>query len=271
MADTQERCAPILRWAGSKRKLVPKIISLFPSEFGRYIEPFAGSACVFTALQPKKAILSDINAELIRTYRTLAESPEAVAAEIQTWNMRKTTYYSLRAIDPAGMTDISSAARFIYLNRRCFNGVFRLNKQGQFNVPIGRRTGPMPTSEQLARFGELLSRADLRTCDFEKSVDRAKKGDLVYVDPPYTRPGTRFRGEYGWNAFQSEDESRLLNALRRATARGATVILSYRGSIAKELPDWKRNHVRVLRSVSGFSAKRGRVVEVLFSSPRANG
>jgi DNA adenine methylase len=261
------RLGPILRWAGSKRQLVPKITGLFPLKYRRYIEPFAGSACVFAALAPRKAILSDINSELIRTYRTLVKSPDAIGDILNSWDLKKTTYYRIRGQNPKTLDSIHRAARFIYLNRRCFNGVFRLNRKGQFNVPLGRRTGPMPTNENLADFGQILSRAVLRACDFEKSVLQAKKGDLLYVDPPYTRPGTRFRGEYGWNAFRAADEKRLVESVSIAARRGATVVLSYRGSIGAKLRGWRRHHVRVLRSVSGFSAARGRVVEVLFTSP----
>lgn len=259
----------ILRWAGSKRKLVPVITSLFPQKYRRYIEPFAGSACVFAALAPRKAVLSDINAELIHTYKTLVTSASAVGTALRRFDQKKRTYYRLRAMDPTTLGRITRAARFIYLNRRCFNGVFRLNRRGQFNVPLGRRTGPMPTQAELTHFGKLLAAADIRACDFAKSVSRAGKGDLVYLDPPYTRPDTRFRGEYGWNAFRESDEQRLIHAVTKAAKKGATIVLSYRASISRSLPGWSRRHVRVLRSVSGFSAKRRRVTEILFVSPDA--
>ncbi len=256
----------ILRWAGSKRKLVPKITTLFPQKFRRYIEPFAGSACVFAALAPKKAVLSDINAELIHTYQTLATSAASVHRALRKWDLRKKTYYEVRSLDPKKLKSVRRAARFIYLNRRCFNGVFRLNKEGRFNVPLGRKTGPLPSRRELLEFSSLLAQAEIRACDFEKTVKRAGNGDLVYLDPPYTAPGTRFRGEYGWNAFREVDEERLIRSVQDAATRGATVVLSYRGSVAKRLPGWRRKHVRVLRSVSGFSAKRRRVTEVLFTS-----
>lgn len=258
---------PILRWAGSKRKLITKITALFPSDYKRYIEPFAGSACVFSAIAPRQAILSDINLELMETYKTLATFPSRVGGALEAWDMKKRTYYDVRDLDPKDLGPIKRCARFIYLNRRCFNGVFRRNRNGEFNVPLGRRTGRMPATEDLKRFGKLLAVANIRACDFERSVSRAKDGDLLYLDPPYTRPGTRFRGEYGWDAFRECDEVRLVKAIRAAAKRGAHVVLSYRGSIAPRLPGWHRHHVRVLRSVSGFSEKRSRVTEVLFTSP----
>lgn len=273
-ARLEGRCSkvePILRWAGSKRKLVPHLLALFPRQYRRYIEPFAGSACAFAALSPKKAILSDINAELIRTYRALANSPTKVARALHSFDLRKRTYYDLRALDPGELGVVMRAARFIYLNRRCFNGVYRLNRDGAFNVPLGRRTGPLPSPEHLISFAKLLRAAELRAGDFEATVARAGQGDLLYLDPPYTKPGTRFRGEYGWNAFRENDEKRLVTAIRKAAARGATVVISYRGSIGRKLRGWRRRHMFVLRSVSGFARTRRRVTEVIFSSPHRPG
>jgi DNA adenine methylase len=135
MANMYQR--PILRWAGSKRKLLPKLISLSPSSSGRYVEPFAGSAALFFALQPQDALLSDFNPELIETYKILSANAGSVWRRLSQMPGSRDFYYRIRARNPTSMSSIDRAARFIYLNRYCFNGVYRTNRLGQFNVPRG--------------------------------------------------------------------------------------------------------------------------------------
>jgi DNA adenine methylase len=264
--NRSDEVIPLLRWAGSKRKLVPILLEACPKAYKRYIEPFAGSACVFVALQPRRAILSDINGELISAYETIRDSSNAVADQVNDWPVTKRFYYALRSKDPTAMQPVERAARFIYLNRRCFNGVYRLNMEGRFNVPLGSKTGPMPTRQQVTAFASLLARTELRACDFEKTISRASSGDFIYADPPYYRPNVRFRGEYGWNAFRPMDEERLVESLRQASDRGAQVLLSYTNRLADCLRGWRRRSVRVSRSVAGFAADRRRVVELLYQS-----
>lgn len=138
--NTQENtaCGPVFRWAGSKRQLVPTLIANAPDDFGAYIEPFAGSACLFFALQPERAVLGDFNTALIGAYRVIATAPRAVARALSAMPTDPAFYYELRSRDAALLSRVERAARFIYLNRFSFNGVYRTNLQGGFNVPRGQ-------------------------------------------------------------------------------------------------------------------------------------
>jgi len=128
---------PFLRWAGSKRKLLPQLLEFTPKDYGRYVEPFAGSACLFFHLKPRKALLGDINHDLIRTYLEVKYRVKEVVAELEKLNCSKENYYRIRAWQSERLSGPRQAARFIYLNRFCFNGLYRTNKTGQFNVPYG--------------------------------------------------------------------------------------------------------------------------------------
>ena len=258
--------SPVLRWAGSKKKLVPAILSLAPVTYLRYLEPFVGSGCVFAALAPKRAVIGDINDELMFAYSTLRDYPHEVVKTIALFPTDSHTYYSLRAILPNSLGAVTRAARFVYLNRYCFNGVYRTNMSGMFNVPRGTRTGAMPSPETFFHFSDLLKRAKLIRGDFQELLATGRDGDFAYLDPPYVEPGTRFRGEYGYGSFGSDDEDRLISALRSAHSRGVSVVLSYHDGLAERLPDWRKVRQSVARSVGGFGRSRKLVCEVLYTN-----
>lgn len=259
---------PLLRWAGSKKKLVPQLVQAAPGAMRRYIEPFAGSAVLFLRLQPKKAILSDINEALIDAYRIVRERPDAVWKMAQSWPTDEAFYYELRAIDPSKLSDVRRAARFVYLNRFCFNGVYRTNQQGQFNVARGSGHLGIPTKHMFRTFAEQLSNADLRCTDFTKTVARAGKGDFLYLDPPYAVPNTRDRGEYGPGSFKECDLDRLATDVNGASMRGANVLVSYadRPGLEDLFSGWKMKKLEVTRNVCGFAGSRRRAAEVLISN-----
>ncbi len=165
--------SPILRWAGSKRKLLPDILSCIPGSTARYIEPFAGSCCVFLALQPNRAIISDLNSALIDAYKTIRRTPEEVSTAVLAMPNTESFYYQLRACPIEQMDEVSRAARFVYLNRHCFNGVYRTNKSGVFNVPKGTKAGVIPTKEHFQAFAKVMRKASLRAVDFEKTLKQA--------------------------------------------------------------------------------------------------
>src|SRR5258708_7755717 len=147
---TMLRPVPFLRWAGSKRQLVKTLSSYWDDTFGRYVEPFAGSACLFFHVQPSRAILGDQNEELIATYKEIKCRPEYVAKRLRLLKKSKTTYYRIRKQSVRGLSSIEQAARFIYLNRCCFNGLYRTNLKGEFNVPYGGDgSGSIPSAETL--------------------------------------------------------------------------------------------------------------------------
>jgi DNA adenine methylase len=177
-------------------------------------------------------------------------------------------YYRLRATRPNTLRPIARTARFVYLNRHCFNGVYRINRQGQFNVPIGRRTGAIPTADDFSTCARALRRADLRSGDFESCLCDVRKGDFVYLDPPYASKTRTTYGEYSYDSFEQEDLPRLLKALLRIDRLGATFLLSYAYSspMRQALSRWHVRRVAVQRHVAGFARHRHGVYEILVSN-----
>jgi DNA adenine methylase len=259
---------PLFRWAGSKRKLLPELVKHVPPFFTRYIEPFSGSACLFFALRPKVAILSDLNDELMHAYHVLRDHPTLLYRAVAEMPLSKRHYYALRKVLPPTLDSIARAARFTYLNRTCFNGVFRLNHDGLFNVPRGKRPGAIPSHSQFLRCARVLRQALLMSGDFENAVECARAGDFVYLDPPYAKRGSRRRGEYGYASFDIPDIARLTRALEHIDRQGATFLLSYADSsdIRAVTKRWYRRTLLVRRHVAGFKGYRTIVREILLSN-----
>lgn len=258
-----------LRWAGSKRKLLPVLLNLVPRDFERYVEPFAGSACLFFTLQPRRAILGDINDELINTYREVKRSPEEVIAWLSELDPNKDGYYRVRAIDPSELNGPLRAARFIYLNRLCFNGLYRTNKQGEFNVPFGGyRCGPIPSAESLRLTALFLKRASLISGSFERTLERIKTGDFVYLDPPYCIRSRRVFNGYSHFSFGADQLTTLRQHLDRLNRMGIPFLVSY--GLSREGRELARGfryrEVVVQRQIAGFSAKRRKNKELLITN-----
>ncbi len=218
---------PFLKWAGGKRWFANKHWDKFPKSFSTYIEPFLGSGAIFFFLQPKKAILSDTNTELISTYCAILKNYERVY-EILQWHQSKHNmkhYYQMRSKvykDP-----YYKAAKFIYLNRTCWNGLYRVNSEGQFNVPIGTKTQVLLDTDRFANISSLLKNSELVCCDFEETINRAKHEDFIFADPPYTTSNnsTKFL-KYNDRIFSWSDQVRLYKALMRAKERGVKILLT---------------------------------------------
>ena len=254
-----------MRWAGSKRKLLPHLLGLAPTGYERYVEPFCGSLCLLVALKPQQALVGDINAELINFYRMISWRPGVVGALTHSLPTDEPTYYQLRSIDPGRLTAEQRAARFLYLNRFCFNGVYRTNKAGDFNVARGQHMGSIPSEEELRAFGRLMRRTQVRQCDFSVLLEEARAGDFFYLDPPYAGRDVRDRGEYGLGAFKQTDMQRLLDGLQGATSRGAKVLLSYADlpEVRRLFRGWNMTRLDVVRNVSGFVGTRASVSELI--------
>lgn len=258
-----------LRWAGSKRKLLPSLLDLAPRGFDRYVEPFAGSACLFFSLRPQRAILGDINEELINTYREVKKRPDEVIGCLSELNPSKTDYYRIRALDPSELSGPLRAARFIFLNRLCFNGLYRTNRQGEFNVPFGGyRCGPIPSAESLRATASFLKRAALVSGSFERTLERVQSGDFVYLDPPYCIRARRVFNEYSHFSFGSEQLARLREHLDRINRMGVPFLVSYGLSReGRELAKgFRYREVVVQRQIAGFSAKRRKNKELLITN-----
>lgn len=260
---------PFLRWAGSKRSLLPHLVEYYRAVGGRYIEPFSGSACLFFATHPKSAVIADRNAELMRTYETLRAHPRRIVRLMHDWPTSRACYYQIRAMDEDSLDPVSRAARFIYLNRTCFNGLYRTDRRGRFNVPYGTRTGRLPTEQHLYRCSVALRRADLRCGDFAATTYDAGHGDFVYLDPPYTSAPQHAYGVYGYGSFRAADMNRMLDTLHRLDSAGATFLFSYADvpSIIERLPEaWSITRVNAPGQIAGKVSARTRRSEVLVTN-----
>lgn len=260
---------PFLRWAGSKRKLLPQLLNRVPARFGRYIEPFAGSACLFFELKPANALLGDINAELIGTYRELRDRPDQVVMALSTLEKGKSAYYRVRSMKCRSVSTPADAARFIYLNRFCFNGLYRTNRTGEFNVPYGGvRCGQLPSTEQLQEHSSLLRSADLVAGDFEDILESARAGDFVYMDPPYVVSGQRVFNEYSPTLFNSSRLPAIHRSMKQLKRRGVSFLVSYAdcSEAVSLMRGFQYEKVRVQRNIAGFAHKRRTAEEVLIFS-----
>jgi DNA adenine methylase len=256
---------PIFRWAGSKRQISQLLFESFPESFERYVEPFCGSASLFFLLEPKKAILSDINSELTTTYTTIKRHHKSIKEIVESMVDDRDYYNCIRAINPQNLSNTERSARFIYLNRLCFNGLYRTNRKGEFNVPYsGSRTRTLEVGSTLREAAHLLKNAQIEWCDFLETLRRTQKGDFVYIDPPYATEGRGFC-EYSALPFNTSTLDSLLNELKRAHRRGVKFMLSYANckEIEPFTSEWKSKTIAVRRNISGFSGHRRLTEEVM--------
>lgn len=221
--------APFLKWPGGKRWIAPKVASCIKECLQSiYYEPFLGSGAVFFSLRPKRAILSDINSDLINTYLQIRDHHKEVISLLKNLPVTKEQYYSLRGEEPESATD--QAARFLFLNRTAFGGIYRLNKNGKFNVPFGggaRTPEILWRDNLLKKASEELKKANLLTGDFEAVFGMAKPGDVVYCDPTYTvsHENNSFR-RYNEKNFSWADQERLVVTAKAAAVRGVAVMIT---------------------------------------------
>jgi DNA adenine methylase len=263
--------APLLRWAGSKRKILPQLLPYWErANASRYVEPFVGSAALFFASTPKSAILSDSNRELICAYKAIQKNPEAVSAALNRFPRDKRTYLRLRSQREGAYSEIHRAARFIFLNRNCFNGLYRTNSAGEFNVPYApARAGQLPGVERIRAASVLLQSATLFCGDFERIVARVvSRDDFVYLDPPYAVANRRIFRQYNATTFGHADLHRLAALLHAIDAIGARFVLSY--AVCSEALNafraWPQRRLTITRNIAGFMAHRRKSAELLVTN-----
>jgi DNA adenine methylase len=259
---------PFIRWAGSKRQLASVLSEYWKSGYARYVEPFAGSACLFFHLSPASALLGDINAELIQTYRVVRSQPHRLAAILSDMRKSKREYLRLRRVDPRNLPAAERAARFIYLNRFCFNGLYRTNEKGVFNVPYsGRKTGGLPTHDKLVRCSAQLRQADLVAADFGQVLEMTQVGDFVYMDPPFSVRSRRIFKEYDKSVFGPDHVERLRHWMERLRDRNISFLVSYAESDEADLlkRGFTARRVSVRRHIAGFAESRKNSGELLIS------
>lgn len=259
---------PFLKWAGGKRALLPQILPLLPTIYRRYYEPFLGGGALLFALQPNAATVSDLNDDLVNSYVQVRDNVDAVIDRLMGLEIDQGRYYEMRRWQPVDPLD--RAVRFLYLNRTAFNGLYRVNKVGQFNVPFGCKETTTLCDERLLRSAsQALRYVQVQTEDFEQATLNVGGGDLVYFDPPYTvkHNNNGFR-KYNQAIFSWADQERLALLARNLAARGAYVVISNAAHTDVEALYRGFRSVRLERPslISGRASGRGRVEESLFLS-----
>lgn len=259
--------APFLKWAGGKRWLADSASLPMPEKFDRYIEPFVGGGAVFFRLAPERAVLSDINQELINLYRVMRDSPARLEWLIHLHQGKHSTqyYYEMRATIP--FCPIAQAARILYLNRTCWNGLYRVNLRGEFNVPIGTKTAVVMEGESFSDLSDALSKAEIICQDFEWTLQSVGKGDFVFVDPPYTvKHNLNGFLKYNENIFGWSDQLRLHRAIVAAADRGASIVVTNADheSVRELYAGFEYRRLARTSVLAGDAAKRGKTSEAMF-------
>ena len=262
---------PFLKWAGGKQRLLMQYKRYFPQAdtIGRYFEPFIGSAAVFFHQQYSQATLSDQNGKLIEVYRLVRDNLDQVLLTLKLHQNESDYYYTIRAQNPADLAPAERVARLIYLNKTCYNGLYRENSKGEFNVPFGRYKNPKICDEaRLRAASAVLQGVDLQVSDFAKTVETAVAEDFVYFDPPYVplSPTSNFTS-YNKNGFGQVDQERLAKTVAQLTDLGVKVMLSNSSaSLVYDLygrSPYRLIDIQARRNINSHATRRGPVKELL--------
>ncbi len=261
---------PFLKWAGGKRWFVANHDHLLFEGYDRYIEPFLGAGAVFFHENPKSALLSDINLELIEAYQSIRNRWRQVITLLEEHQVNhcKEYYYHMRSATLS--TKIERAARFIYLNRTCWNGLYRVNLKGEFNVPIGTKNTVLFPDENFSAISKVLKNAKITNNDFESSIDNAGLGDFLFIDPPYTvKHNNNGFVKYNEKIFTWYDQERLFYALQRAKKRGASIVVTnanHESISSLYKTGFEKIEVRRASTISGKAIHRAKYDELVMIS-----
>lgn len=275
---------PFLKWAGGKRQLLPEIRKYIPKNFLHYYEPFIGAGAVLFDLQPKQATINDVNHELINIYEVIRDDVDGLLKDLRRHKNESDYFYEIRSLDRsedyASLSAVERASRLIYLNKTCYNGLYRVNSKGQFNAPFGKYHSPNIVNEDVLRdVSDYLNRANIkmRNVDFAEAVQEAKKGDFIYFDPPYDPLSeTASFTSYSNKGFTRADQKRLRDLYVELHERGCYVLLSnsdtpfIRELYEKITPKINVVSVQATRAINSQAAKRGKIGELLVTNMNSN-
>lgn len=263
---------PILKWAGGKTSLLKQFALHFPNptQYERYFEPFVGGAAVFFHLHPPRSYLFDLNAELIELYTLIRDDVESVIQALTPHHNDRDYFEQIRAQDTATLTGAERAARFIFLNRTCYNGLYRVNSKGKFNVPFGRYTNPLICdSDGLRAASRALQGVQLEVNDFETSLAECKAGDFIYFDPPYAPlSATSSFISYTKDGFDTADQRRLADLYRELDRRGCLLMLSNSSAplIYELYSGFNLYEIAARRNINSRIDGRGLITELLVTN-----
>lgn len=273
---------PFVKWVGGKRQLLSQFrkLNLYPPEKfdakkNKYFEPFVGGGAVFFDLLPEKAFLSDLNAELVMTYNVIKNDVESLIQLLKKHKYEKEYFLKVRAKNPKTFSEVEVASRFMYLNRTAFNGMYRVNSKGQFNVPFGKYNNPLICdANNLRKVSKALKNVEIKHQDYKAVLKKAKKGDFVYFDPPYYPVSkTASFTAYNTDVFLDKEQIELRDTFVALHKRGCFVMLSnsdtpFINKIYSELKDKKIkiSKVRAGRAINSKGTGRGKITEVLVTN-----
>ena len=267
-------CRPFVKWVGGKGAIVEQLIELLPDEYNRYFEPFVGGGAMFFAIRPKHAYLSDVNPELIASYKAVKHHVNELIEDLKTHVYDKAYYYAIRDADRStdfeNWSDIQRASRFIYLNKTCYNGLCRVNSRGQFNTPMGRYKDPRIVDEKnLRACSKALRQARIARAPFQRVERLAESGDFVYFDPPYVplNPTSNFTA-FSRNGFSQHMQQELRDLCVRLDKRGVMFMLSNSSApLVHELyRGFRVREILVGRPVNSQAGKRGKIAELVITN-----
>ncbi len=276
----EEKPKPFVKWVGGKRQLLKQFrdLGLYPPEnfdpiTNTYFEPFVGGGAVFFDLLPETAYLSDLNNELVATYNVIKNDVENLIKSLKKHKLDKEYFLKVRAQDPEKLSDLNIASRFIYLNRTCFNGMYRVNSKGWFNVPFGKYTNPLICDENnLRKASKALKNVEIKKQDYKEVLKKARKGDFVYFDPPYYPVSkTASFTSYTSESFLDKEQIELRDTFVELHKRGCFVMLSNSNTplinkIYSEPKGLRITKVQAGRAINSDASKRGKITEVLVTN-----
>ena len=265
---------PVVKWAGGKRQILDQITKYVPETFSTYFEPFLGGGAVLFELQPQKAVVNDISEELMLVYKVIKENVDELIADLQQHKNEKDYFYRIRGLDRDRqqykmLTPVQRASRTIYLNKTCFNGLYRVNKAGQFNVPFGNYKKPNIVNEDILRaVSSYFNQANIKfACqDFAVVLEEAEKDDFVYLDPPYDPVSeTASFTNYARDGFDRKEQTRLKETCDQLHKKGVRFLLSNAATefILDLYQDYRIEIIQAKRAISARADRRGDVDEVL--------
>ena len=267
----REETYPIVKWVGGKRQLMFELQKNMPEHYNRYFEPFIGGGALFFELQPENAYISDMNEELINLYQVVRDNVDALIEDLQKHDISKEYFMNIRNIDRTeeyeNWSDIQKASRFIYLNRTCFNGMYRVNSKGEFNVPFGHYKNPRIVDENnLVNCSNLLQKTEIKHADFSEILKEVKKGDFVYFDPPYVPLNeTSSFTSYTKDGFDLDMQLSLRDVCDELDSMGVKFLLSNSDTqFVNELyENYNIKKVFASRQINANADGRGKITEVL--------
>ena len=276
----EEKPKPFVKWVGGKRQLLKQFrdLGLYPPEnfdpiTNTFFEPFVGGGAVFFDLLPETAYLSDLNNELVVTYNVIKNDVENLIKSLKKHKLDKEYFLKIRAQNPEKLSDLNIASRFIYLNRTCFNGMYRVNSKGGFNVPFGKYTNPLICDEvNLRKASKALKNVEIKKQDYKEVLKKAKKGDFIYFDPPYYPVSkTASFTSYTSESFLDKEQIELRDTFVELHKRGCFVMLSnsdtqFINKIYSEPNGLRITKVQAGRAINSDASKRGKITEVLVTN-----